>query len=164
MWYNIYVFFERLVPQVRYFQTHRVSWGGGSPVSRFRHETRHNGRRSKLRVFSVFKGEEKLFKGCKTTWKKGRWSLVVGCFFFFFVVVCFFWWLVGRGKKERQNNKQKAHSDCSRLCLFECVKYCITNHKWFSVRWGLSTVAIATCICARVYWGLSSLTLSRESL
>jgi len=58
--------------------------GHGSGITCF-------GRRSKLRVFAVFKGEEKLFKGCKTTWKKGRWSLVVGCFFFcgglFFLVV-----------------------------------------------------------------------------
>ena len=58
-------FFERLVPQVRYFQTHPVeSWGKSGHGSGTKP---HNGRRSKLRVFSVFKGEEKLFKGCKTT-------------------------------------------------------------------------------------------------
>ena len=80
--------------------------------------------------FLFLKVKRSCSKAARQLGKKvvGRWSLVVGCFFFL-VVVCFFWWLVGRGKKERQNNKQKAHSDCSRLCLFECVKYCITNHK-----------------------------------
>lgn len=76
LWYNIYVFFLKgWCPRCDIFKLTKPR-GGGKSLS----QPACGGRRSNCRGFScVFKVKRSCSKAA-TTWKKGRWSLVVGCF------------------------------------------------------------------------------------
>ena len=124
LWYNIYVFFWKVGAPGAIFSNSQNREVVGSHC----HNQLAAAEGQTAEGFLVFLRWREVVQRLQQLGKKvvGRWLLVVfwlvvGCCFFC-VVVCFLWWLVGRGKKERQNNKQKAHSECSKLCLFKCVK------------------------------------------